>query len=215
MKRKRLTKFGVFTVYAVALITFLSSVFLLQRTLFKESAKEPLEEQQKYVNDSLFDVSTPVIGETEQSNEIAIIKPYIDENVQIVKNFYDFKADEKEQQNALLYYEGTYMPNSGVIYGGNFDVVAILDGTVTSITEDEMLGTIIEIKHSNDIISIYQSVAEVSIKVNDTVKQGQVIAKTGKNNISKDLNEHLHFELVVKGETVNPENYYNRNINDL
>ena len=45
--------------------------------------------------------------------------------------------------------------------------------------------------------------------------QGQIIAKSGISNINKDLGNHLHFELYYNGKIVNPEEYYNRNVNEL
>ena len=57
------------------------------------------------------------------------------------------------------------MQSTGVSYGGvdDFDVVAVLDGTVTSVREDELLGTIVEIKHNNNLTSVYQSLKDVSV----------------------------------------------------
>lgn len=109
------------------------------------------------------------------------------------------------------------MQNSGIDYKGSvaFDVVAILDGTVTSVKQDNILGTTVEIRHKNDLISIYQSLNEITVKENDTVLQGQIIGKSGKNNISKDLEDHLHFELYYKGALVNPEEYYGKKIEEL
>ena len=91
-----------------------------------------------------------------------------------------------------------------------FDVVSVLDGTVLDVREDELLGTVVEIKHDNDFISSYQSLSEVSVKKNDTVKQGQVIGKSGTNTIDQDLGNHLHFELYKSGEVVDPSKYFDQ-----
>lgn len=109
------------------------------------------------------------------------------------------------------------MQNSAVAYGGvdSFDVVSILDGTVVSIKEDELLGNIVEIEHDNKVISVYQSISDVLVKENQTVKQGEVIAKSGESNLNKSLNSHLLFELIIDSKIVNPEEYYNKKINEL
>ena len=96
-----------------------------------------------------------------------------------------------------------------------FDVVSILDGTVTKVTENEILGTTVEIRHSNDLISIYQSLSEVTVKENDTVLQGQIIAKSGKCNLNTDVDNGLHFELSYQGMLVNPEEYFDKALRDL
>ena len=95
-----------------------------------------------------------------------------------------------------------------------FDVVAVLDGTVVDVREDELLGTVVEIKHDNDFISSYQSLSEVSVKKNDTIKQGQVIGKSGTNTIDQDLGNHLHFELYKSGSVVDPSKYFDQVISD-
>ena len=109
------------------------------------------------------------------------------------------------------------MQNSGDDYVSEnvFDVVSILDGTVTMVKDDNILGKTVEIKHSNDLISVYQSLSEVSVKEGDEIILGQVIGKSGYSDINKDLGNHLHFELYYKGTIVNPEEYYNKDINEL
>ena len=110
--------------------------------------------------------------------------------------------------------ENTYLQNSGVSFGGkeNFDVTAILDGTVSSVDEDELLGKIVEVKHDNNLISVYQSLSTVDVKKGDTVKQGQVLGKSGTSNVEKDLGDHLHFELIDNGQTVNPNEYFDQKV---
>lgn len=58
------------------------------------------------------------------------------------------------------------MQNSGVDYKSDetFDVVASVSGTVTNITEDTLLGKTVEIKNSNEITTMYQSLGEVIVK---------------------------------------------------
>ena len=102
------------------------------------------------------------------------------------------------------------MQSSGVSYGKEnvFDVVSIKDGTVIDVTEDELLGKTIQIKHSDDSISIYQSLSEVAVSKDEVVTRGQTIGKSGTSNVEKDLGNHVHFELIVAGNTVNPETYF-------
>ncbi len=93
-----------------------------------------------------------------------------------------------------------------------FDVIAVLNGTVINVKEDELLGKIVEIQHDNNFVSSYQSLSDVSVKKNDTVKQGQVIGKSGTNSIDKELGNHLHFELYLNSQVVNPEDYFDKEI---
>ena len=68
-----------------------------------------------------------------------IINPYLDQGVTIGKEYYDYKGESSHQEKSIVYYDGTYMQNSGIAYKHNekFEVVSILDGTVIEITENE------------------------------------------------------------------------------
>ena len=210
MKKYRLKKPAVIGLSVLGLVAFLGTMFVIEKSFFEQKL-ENLDYD--YVSQTIFEDDIPVVNTTP-----TIIRPYTDTEVKIVKDFYDHQADEEKQQNSIIYYESTYLQNSGISYGGKeetFDVVAILDGTVTSVKEDNTLGKIVEVRHSNDIVSVYQSLSEVTVKENDVIKQGTIIGKSGSSNISKELNNHLHFELIIKGQIVNPENYYDKKVDEL
>jgi len=164
------------------------------------------------VNQTIFDSELPVVNTSD-----TIIRPFVDKDITIVKNYYNYKDEAKDQEESLLFFENTYLQNSGVSYGKKeiFEVVAVLDGTVTSIKEDQSLGKIVEITHSNDMISIYQSLSEVKVTENQEIKQGMIVGKSGTCNLEKDLNNHLHFEFIVKGLVVNPEDYYDKKVSEI
>ena len=149
------------------------------------------------------------------------VKPYVIPAIYgvcvIAKTFYNYEGEAQDQENAILFYENTYIQNSGVDYASSnqFDVISILDGTVISVEDNDILGTTVEVRHSNDLISIYQSLSDVAVKKDDQIIQGQIIAKSGVSNINKDLGNHLHFELYYKGKIVNPEEYYNKSVDEL
>ena len=143
-----------------------------------------------------------------------MIKPFKDESVATTKYFYNYQADNATQEKSILYHENTYIQNSGMDFTKNetFDVIAVLEGTVINVKEDELLGKIVEIQHDNNLVSSYQSLGDVSVKKNDTVKQGQIIGKSGTNSIDKELGNHLHFELYLNSQVVNPEDYFDKEI---
>ena len=211
MKKLRLKKGAIIGAYLIAFsLTGMSAFFVSQNM----QANNPTEEDIEYVNSSIIDddeKDREVIKE-----DVKMVKPYTDENVQVLKYFYDYQANADSQEKSILYHENTYIQNSGMDFGleNTFDVVSVLDGTVVDVREDELLGTVVEIKHDNDFISSYQSLSEVSVKKNDTVKQGQVIGKSGTNTIDQDLGNHLHFELYKSGEVVDPSKYFDQVISD-
>ena len=143
-----------------------------------------------------------------------MIKPYNNEGVTVGKSYYDYKSDSSVQEKSITYYDGSYIQNSGIDYVLNetFEVVSVLDGTVTNVKQDDILGTIVEIKHDNNYVTTYQSLSEVSVKKDDTVTQGQVIGKSGTNKLDKDMGNHLHFEVYVNGQVVDPNLYLDKEV---
>lgn len=213
MTHRKLKKSAEYLIYGVMILVVLGTIYFIERSASPAQFQDEENNQAPYVTKTILEDDVPVVSTTE-----TIIRPYTNEQVKILKGFYDYQAEASEQKDALLYYENTYLQNSGVSYGGveeGFDVVSILDGTVISVEEDSILGNVVQIRYGNDIIGVYQSLGEVAVKENDTVKQGQLIGKSGNSNISKDLNSHLHFELIIKGQLVDPELYYDKNVNEL
>lgn len=155
----------------------------------------------------------PVLNEASTQ----IIKPYTSESVHIARDFYDNAADSERQQNSLIYFENIYMQNTGILYSSDsqFDVVSVMDGEVKNIKEDEILGYVVEIEHSTKLTTFYRSLENVHIKVGDKVSQGDIIGTSGQNNLGLDSKNCLHFEVYLDGKSVNPESFYQMNIEDL
>lgn len=155
--------------------------------------------------------TTEVIA-TEDSNT-SIIRPYSSTDVKIGKNYYNYQDNEKKQEDSIIYYENTYIQNTGIDYvsKNEFDIQSIDNGTIEKVSEDDLNGTTIRIKHNNNIISIYSSVKDLKVKENDKVTKGQVIGKSGTNSIGEELGNHLHFELYKDNKLINPEDFFNQN----
>lgn len=209
MGNRKLKKSVIYGLYAFGFVFLLGIIYAIESYIFTYRYNE---EDIDYVNKTIFEEEVPVVN-----TEEVLIRPYANSEIRVLKSFYDYKADASNQQQSLIYYENTYLPNSGVSYGGvdTFDVLAVYDGIVTSIKQDNLLGTIVTVTHNNNMISIYQSLSEISVQENQMINQGDIIGKSGVCDIEKDLNNHLHFELVLNGVVVNPELYYNKKIKEL
>lgn len=206
MKRRKLKPYVLPTIMTLAIVSVMFGTAMLRSNLQKDTSEDELT---SYVTSTVLEEEQPVIKES-----TIMINPYTDTTVSIGKNYYDYKADAETQEKSIVYHDNTYMQNSGTDFVGEkvFDVVAVLDGSVTDVKEDETLGKVVEIKHENGYISIYQSLSEVSVKKGDMVTQGQVIGKSGTNELDKDMGNHLHFELYVNGTVVNPTIYLNKEL---
>ena len=141
------------------------------------------------------------------------------EEAVIEKKFYDFSGKKADQEAALVVYGNTYAPNTGIDIktknGESFDVVAALSGTVTKVEEDSLLGNVIEIEHDKGVVTQYESVKDIAVKVGDKVDQGQTIAKAGQSTLNEKAGTHLHFEIRKDGVAVNPESYFNKPVSAL
>lgn len=191
------------------------SALLLGGLWYADLSQASLKTDEDYTYVSrLFEDSIQSVVNTQN----VITKPYTNESIKVLNSFYDYKSDEKTQQNSIINYETTYIQNSGIAYGGindTFDVVSVLPGKVTSVKEDKLMGKIVTIEHDNNIITIYQSLGEVTVKEGDTVAQGTIIGKAGESNLEKDLGKHVLFEISVDGKYVNPDNCFNKTSEQL
>ena len=205
MRRRKLKPYVLPTLLLLAITSVVFGTAMLTNNL----KKEPEEEPTSYITDAIIEEEEAVMKE-----EKKVLNPYTDSSVTIGKSYYDYKADAETQEKSIVYHDNTYMQNSGIdfIAENPFDVVAILDGSVTDVKDDDTLGKIIEIKHDNGYVSIYQSLSEVSVKKGDVITQGQGLGKSGTNNLDKDMGNHLHFELYVNGQVVDPTLYLNKEL---
>lgn len=88
-------------------------------------------------------------------------------------------------------------------------VMAAASGTVSTIYEDDMLGTTVVIDHSSGLISVYSNLAEVpAVKIGQTVSTGTVIGSVGSTAAAESgLEPHLHFALFKNDKAVSPLDY--------
>ena len=202
MTRKKLKDW---VIPALGLFVLIGALFLYY--LLGNILNDNLVPENTYVTETLLDNTIDVNKEIEKK----VIKPYTSDKVRISKYYYNSSSEEKKQEQSLIRYENIYMPNTGILYSSDeeFDVVSSLDGKVTSIKTDDILGNIIEIEHENNIITIYQSVKNVNVKIGDTIKQGDKIALSGPNKLENEKDNCLHFEVYKEGTLINPEEFYN------
>ena len=105
-----------------------------------------------------------------------------------------------------------YYLHTGIDFAGTAgdEVYAALDGTVESIVTDPLLmGTTVTLAHENGLKTVYTFVdAAEGLEVGATVEKGDVIATIAKaaGQEYKD-GYHLHFEVFVSGEAVDPGEY--------
>ena len=85
-------------------------------------------------------------------------------------------------------------------------VKACLAGTVTLASWTTDAGHVLHVQHANDLVSIYKHNSVLLRKVGDKVKAGEAIAIVGDSG-ELTTGPHLHFELWLNGEPVDPQAY--------
>ncbi|UJF33262.1 M23 family metallopeptidase [Paenibacillus hexagrammi] len=132
--------------------------------------------------------------------------------------FYDSKATNEEKQAAMIQYGDQLIPHTAINLkakdakdDGAFDVLAAMSGKVTAVEQNPVVGNLVEITHSNGLVTVYQSLTDVQVTKGAEVKKGDVLAKAGRNDLEKEDGVHLHFEVRqgTDGAALNPETILN------
>jgi murein DD-endopeptidase MepM/ murein hydrolase activator NlpD len=78
-------------------------------------------------------------------------------------------------------------------------------GTVVFAGVNAEYGQTLILDHGNETKSLYGHLSRLSVAVSEKVQRGEVIALTG--NTGRSSGPHLHYEIQVKGQAVNPTSY--------
>lgn len=100
-----------------------------------------------------------------------------------------------------------YRKHTGMDIGTPIGSYAIAsnDGIVTKATYSYSYGNMVMIDHGGGVKTLYAHGSEILVKVGDAVKRGDAIMKTGSTGWS--TGPHLHFEIIVNGQTIDPYPY--------
>jgi len=93
-----------------------------------------------------------------------------------------------------------------IVSAKNERISAVLGGTIIMAAWTLNSGYVIQIQHTNNLISIYKHNASLLKKVGEQVKLGEAIALLG-NSGEMTSGPHLHFELWHKGKALNAEDF--------
>ena len=216
MKKRKLKGYVLPAIYFVVLGVMIVSITFLSQSLLE---KQKMNDEDYNYSKSVFEESENDSTNTEvdTTTEIKIVRPYTSDKVTVTKEFYNKDESVENQEKALIFYENTYMPNTGILYGSDekFDVIAILNGTVKEIKEDEILGQMITIECDNKITAVYYTLGEVKVNEGDQITQNQVIATSGTSNIDSSKAESLLFETYIDGVLTNPNNLFDKSISEI
>jgi stage II sporulation protein Q len=122
--------------------------------------------------------------------------------------FYDPAASDEERQAAMIEHDNTFTPHSAIDLtrkdAKGFDVLAALSGKVTVAEQTPENGYEVHIQHANGLETVYQSLKDLRVQVNDEIEQGDIIATAGQSQLEAGEGIHVHFEVRNNGNSVNP-----------
>ena len=86
-------------------------------------------------------------------------------------------------------------------------VSAALDGTVIFTGWTMETGFVIEVQHTNNIVSVYKHNASLLKETGDIVRAGEPISIVGDSGELYTSGPHLHFEIWYQGSPLDPEKH--------
>lgn len=156
--------------------------------------------KQLYIQSNSFDdVVEMCKNHDEMLKCIPAIQPISNKNLKQTASGYGMRIDP-------IY--GTARFHAGMDFSANpgTDVYATGDGTVVKMGWETGYGNTIIIDHGFGYRTWYAHLRDFRTKVGKRVVRGEVIGGVG--NTGKSTGPHLHYEVHVKGQVVNPVNYY-------
>ena len=206
---------------------------VVEKVNTSEEAEELVNEIKEENNSEEIDLS--IVEKYTQNEEEAdtsdleVAKVNVQETIQTAIQEIEQQKEEEERWNALPSIHGIKLavtPIEGTItsrYGVSSrirksthtgldiaavtgtDIKVVADGTVISAGYSGSYGYLVKVDHGNGVETWYAHTNKMYVKKGDTVKAGDVIAAVGSTGNS--TGPHLHLEIRVNGEHVNPQDY--------
>lgn len=162
--------------------------------------KMDLLARQIYVQSKSFD---EVVDLCKQHDEmlmcIPAIQPVANKNLKQTASGYGMRIDP-------IYKTPKF--HAGMDFSANVGTPVYVtgNGTVKQAGWDGLYGNCIVVDHGFGYITRYAHLNKIKVKVGQQVKRGETIGEVG--STGKSTGPHLHYEVHVKGQVVNPVNYY-------
>lgn len=199
MKKRKLKAFVLPLLY----VTLTTSIFAI--VIILGSSSDFGEKEYKYSTTVLRDNVEPVMGE-DITNETDITSPVDTSLANISIRYYDVKGTEADQQQSLIYYENTYLPNTGILYSSDneFIVKTVFEGKVKEVNENEFFGKVLVVEHTNNLKTYYYGLNDIEVSLGDEITSGTVLG-TAKNNEIMNNKKTFLLEVYYNNELMNPE----------
>lgn len=167
--------------------------------------KMDLLERQLYIQSKSFDEVLALCKKHDEMLEcIPAIQPVSNKDLKQTASGYGTRIDPIYK---------TVKFHSGMDFSANVGtpVYATGNGVVRKAGWEGLYGNCIQIDHGFGYVTRYAHLSKIDVRVGQKVVRGETIGKVG--STGKSTGPHLHYEVMVKGQIVNPVNYYFMDLN--
>ena len=167
--------------------------------------KMDLLERQLYIQSKSFDEVLALCKKHDEMLEcIPAIQPVSNKDLKQTASGYGTRIDPIYK---------TVKFHSGMDFSANVGtpVYATGNGVVRKAGWEGLYGNCIQIDHGFGYVTRYAHLSKIDVRVAQKVVRGETIGKVG--TTGKSTGPHLHYEVMVKGQIVNPVNYYFMDLN--
>lgn len=167
--------------------------------------KMDLLERQLYIQSKSFDEVLALCKKHDEMLEcIPAIQPVSNKDLKQTASGYGTRIDPIYK---------TVKFHSGMDFSANVgtQVYATGNGVVRKAGWEGLYGNCIQIDHGFGYVTRYAHLSKIDVRVGQKVVRGETIGKVG--TTGKSTGPHLHYEVMVKGQIVNPVNYYFMDLN--
>ena len=127
------------------------------------------------------------------------IQPVMNKNLKYMASGYGWRIDPVYHTRRFHAGMDFTAPTGTAIY-------ATANGTIMSAGWKQGYGNCIEINHGFGYVTLYGHMSAIKARAGQSVKRGDVIGLVG--STGKSTGPHLHYEVHLRGEIMNPANYY-------
>lgn len=208
MRKRRLKKFVLPVLYLLITVSIFTGVILL-------GVDYSMANKDYNYSVSLVDEEIKPVMNTDEEMVTDILPPVEENTASISVNYYEKDDSIENQEKSIIYYENTYLPNTGILYESNesFNVLSAFSGTVEDIRDDNFFGKYIIIEHSNNLKTYYYGLEDIEVNIGDEVTRNAVLGVAKNNEINNDKKTFL-FEVYYNNKLLNPSKFIGTKITD-
>lgn len=140
-------------------------------------------------------------------NSLPTLQPVINANLDLLVSGYGIRINP--------FHKGKYM-HPGIDFAAphGAEVFAASDGRIVDINRSNLqagYGNSIDIDHGHGFVTRYAHLEEITVKAGQRVTKGMAIGTVGSSGGS--IAPHLHYEIILHGENVDPMTYMFEGLN--